>query len=546
MIKTLKTSLFLISVVLGLIQVLINRFYMAQDGVPYLDMADAYLRGDWHTAINGYWNPLYAWIVGADLFFLHPSPYWEYPSVQLVNLLIYIGTIFAFEYFLSGLVEKYENPGAIRIVAYAIFWWTSFELIRVWMVNADMLVAASIYLAFGILLRQPAKWTSIALGAILAFGYYAKAVMFPVGLMVLGLAWVIFSRRQAVLACAVFFFLCLPWITVLSEARGHLTFGDTGRLNYSWYVNGVESRHWEGGPDRAGHPLHPARVVLDSPRVYEFNGPMPVTYPIWYDESYWYEGLHLWIEPRLLVRVALRNVAGVAKLVFLQGGGFLIGALVCFLFQKERGVLLRPGRHWVALWTLNLAAIFLYCLVHTEPRLLGPFVAVLFVIPLMCVYVEKQWVATGIALFGLAWAACFASVTTAKGERFTPWDRTPRNISWQIATGLEGLGLAPGDKVSVTTDGGGLNSRWARLAKVHIVAEMDYQANFWKLTPAEQQHVLAALSASGEKMAVSATPPPDSEIPAGWQPIGSTNYYVYKFSNTQASGNTQKSTKPGK
>src|SRR5271154_6341175 len=389
--QVLKSRLFLLSVLLGFVQALINRFYMAQDGVPYLDMADAYLRGDWHTAINGYWNPLYAWIVGAALFFLHPSAYWEYPAVQLVNLLIYIGTIFAFEYFLSGLLQNYENPKAIRIIAYAIFWWTSLELIREWMVNADMLVAASVYLAFGILLRQPSKWTPIALAATLAFGYYAKAVMFPVGLMVLAVPWVAFSRRQALIASGAFLLLCFPLITALSEARAHLTFGDTGRLNYAWYVNGVESRHWQGGPDRAGHPLHPSRVALDSPRVYEFNGPLPVTYPIWYDESYWYEGLRSWVEPKSFARAAFHNAEGVAKLVFLQGGGFLIGALVCFLMQKSKGVPSRPSRYWAAPWFLSLAAIFLYCAVHTEPRLLGPYIAVLFVVPLIGVRVEKQW-----------------------------------------------------------------------------------------------------------------------------------------------------------
>ena len=34
---------------------------MISDGVSYLDIGDAYFRGDWKAAVNAYWSPVYSW-----------------------------------------------------------------------------------------------------------------------------------------------------------------------------------------------------------------------------------------------------------------------------------------------------------------------------------------------------------------------------------------------------------------------------------------------------------------------------------------------------
>jgi hypothetical protein len=31
------------------------------------DIGDAYVRGDWHSAVNAYWSPLYSWFLGLAL-----------------------------------------------------------------------------------------------------------------------------------------------------------------------------------------------------------------------------------------------------------------------------------------------------------------------------------------------------------------------------------------------------------------------------------------------------------------------------------------------
>ncbi len=60
-----KTKVFFwsLAVSAGFIQAWGYRFYIEPDGVNYLDVADAYRRGDWSSAINGYWSPLYSWLL---------------------------------------------------------------------------------------------------------------------------------------------------------------------------------------------------------------------------------------------------------------------------------------------------------------------------------------------------------------------------------------------------------------------------------------------------------------------------------------------------
>ena len=126
------------ALVFGYLELWSNRFYMGNDGVSYLDIADAYLRGDWHTAFNS------AWLIGLDFLILRPPAHWEYTAVQLLNFFIYALTVIGFEFFLRQLVawRQFRDDLGIRLVAYALFLWSSLILIGTWTTNADMLVAA--------------------------------------------------------------------------------------------------------------------------------------------------------------------------------------------------------------------------------------------------------------------------------------------------------------------------------------------------------------------------------------------------------------------
>src|SRR5947209_1174412 len=106
---------------------------MNTDGLTYLDIADAYMRGDWTHAVNAFWNPFYSWLLGIALRVLRPSSYWEFGVARLVNFLVYLGTFACFRFFLRELLRAPRDPEPgwtplpempLRLVAYALFLWS--------------------------------------------------------------------------------------------------------------------------------------------------------------------------------------------------------------------------------------------------------------------------------------------------------------------------------------------------------------------------------------------------------------------------------------
>ena len=99
------------------------------------------------------------------------------------------------------------------------------------------------FVCFGLLVRlgdDPEGWRAFSmLGAWVGVGCWTKGVFFPLGLMMLGAAaWSAGGRRRvvrgAVAATAAWVVVAGPLVGALSAKQGRLTWGEVGRLNYSW------------------------------------------------------------------------------------------------------------------------------------------------------------------------------------------------------------------------------------------------------------------------------------------------------------------------
>ena len=56
----LRLTAWTVAIVLGGLQVVAHPYRLSSDdAISYLDLADAYLRHDWKSVLNGYWSPLY-------------------------------------------------------------------------------------------------------------------------------------------------------------------------------------------------------------------------------------------------------------------------------------------------------------------------------------------------------------------------------------------------------------------------------------------------------------------------------------------------------
>ena len=536
---------------------------MNADGIGYLDIGDAYFRGDWENAINPVWSPLYSWILGFANFVIQPSMEWEFPVVHLINFLIYIGTLASFEYMWRE-VRFSHDPAAHRgslqlpewlwwTLGYLLFLWTILGLIQIWSVTPDILMAAFIFLAAGLIARirsGEGGWhLFLSLGLVLGLGYLSKSFMFSMALVFLGLAWLVQKRTwksmsRTGLAFGVFLLISLPFILLISEKKGKLTIGEAGTVTYVRYVNGVPFPHWQGDPLQDVVPIHPSRIVHQSPPVYEFGEPVGGTYPVSTDPSYWYEGIEPRLDfPGLLARLLSSGL--VYMEIFFQAQGFLFAAVLAMylMTKKQTLTVLAVLQRW-ALVIPAVVAFGLYGMVLVAGRYIGVFVLLFWTDLLANIRLpeageNRKWIRVlgSLAAFGLLVNIVlfnldgFSRLNPSLAAGFEAQAARPAR-PLEVAQMLQELGISPGDKVGVI--GYAYDSFWARLARVRIVAEMleADAVDFWRGDEALQRGVLQAFFDAGAKVVVAEYVPDDTTL-SGWQRVGDSNYYIYLFREQQ-------------
>jgi hypothetical protein len=550
---------------------------MNEDGISYLDLGDAYWRGDFDAIVNGIWSPAYAWIIASTVRLVEPPIAWEFPVVQLANLGVYVVALVCFEFFWRRLTLRYYADGgsagpwqaadggagrATRFppavwlaLGYSLFIWSSLDLVNLWAVTPDMGVAAVVYLVAGFLLGASAcaasARTMFPFGLLLGFGYLVKAALLPLGIVAAAFAALVMTgpvrRRVAAFGAALAGIAVVggPLIVALSWSSGQLTIGDVGRFAYLKHVNEMPYADYHGALDRlAGRPVNPPRLIHEDPRVFEFAEPVGGTYPMAYDPGYWTRGL----EPTVTVSGQLRALATSAMAYFdlfvRRQGGFV--ALVLLLFWMRRREEQRPepsGETAILLWAL--AAFGMYALVHVLPRYVAPFVVLFWAgalarlaFPagamgarlatlggvLLTVFV---WInLAALHLDGVSRVTGFTPVAEASTERGAEAVAEPRPDHVAIAADLERLGLREGERIGFI--GYSYNQYWARLARLRIVAEIHLHETqrFWTATPERQAEVLAAFARAGAVAVVSA-PVPQQARPPGWQSLGDSQYLIY-------------------
>lgn len=530
---------------------------MNADGIAYLDIGDAYFRGDWATAINPVWSPLYSWLLGLVNFIFKPAMQWEFPTVHIVSFFIYLFALACFEFMWRN-VRGTLHPEDQHIsepfrwtLGYLLFIWTSLSLIQLWAVTPDMLMAGLVFLAAGVIAKIRAGDDKLRLflnlGLILGLGYLSKTFMLSVALVFLGLAWLVSKHSRAsfvrtLLAAGVFLLISMPFILLISNAKGKFTIGEAGTVTFLRYVNGMPFPHWQGDPDRGIVPTHPSRVIHQFPAVYEFGEPIGGTYPITLDPSYWYEG----IEPRfdfggLLARLLSSSL--VYAELFLQTQGILVACVLTLyvMGQRQKFTLWEILRRW-ALVIPAVIAFGLYATILVQSRYVGVFVVLFWADILVNLRLpdsanNKSWlsVLSGIAALGLL--ANIAMFNLDGFKRLNPrlgvgstQQTAPPAKPLEVAQALQGLGVTPGDKVGVI--GYAYDSFWARLARVKIVAEMleADATDLWRADETTMQSVLQSFADTGAN-AVIAEYVPANATRDSWHQVDNSSYYIYIIIN---------------
>jgi hypothetical protein len=371
-------------------------------------------------------------------------------------------------------------------------------------VRPDALLQAFLLFALAALLQHLATHRlryAALMGVALGCAYLTKsfALLFAF-LCILALAvfrWIWLRHKPtrivpaALLALATFGIVAGPYIAALSRQHGRLDFGDSGSLNYAWYVGGTEKMHLQ--PYQTSqfgsaevHLKHPERELLHSPLILSYAAMPYGTYPDWFDTTYWNDQ----IKPRLNLRGELsrfaRNCTLVVRYLFNHPEGLVL--LVLLLALGARPALRWGPRSppvnpfWIAPLMLGAAIWGIYATVNTEER----YVTVAFLVLMLTLFATLRLPSAASALRSLAGTLTLllALLATADSLRAVLDDR--RNLSvagssrgWYSANmsgaadGLHSLGVQPGDSVACIGAKACLDDQyWARLAGVRILTEV--------------------------------------------------------------------------
>jgi hypothetical protein len=527
---------------------------MNPDGIAYLDIADRYVQGDFRSAVNAVWSPMYSWALSPVVAMSSGSTTIEFSLVHLANLVIYLVALTAFEFFWRQVSAAAHGrsipdgsfpPWAWTLYGYLLFVWVSLELISISAVTPDLLMSALLYVAAGLVARIRVVGASASafamLGMVLGLAYLSKSVMFPLSLVIIAIAVAPIKSApmravRTALALAMFAATAGPFVALISEAKGRFTFGEAGHLTYLKVMNGVPYAHWQGYPGEM--PLkHPSRRILDVPPIYEFGSPVPGTYPIGYDPSYWYEGAVARFSFSVQREALLQNVAFYARLFLVNQLAPLFTVLVLYLVATRSAA---SGSPFFESWGFALiagAALLLYALVLVEGRYVGAFLLLLWADLLSRVRLPSAARARTVAVIvmtaamvTLAWPVARSSLNVTR-VLLLYWQASEptRQVLlpvWpdQVAAALRQSGVSAGDEVAVI--GYAFESYWARLARVRIVAEMfGWEASpFWR-DPGTRERALTAFAGAGAKAVIAEQVQADL-VPEGWRRVGSSHFVL--------------------
>ena len=487
------------------------------DGISYLELAARYAQGDVSAVANGYWSPLYPALLGLAMRVAGASGIYygdglapELRVALVVNLAVLAFATFAFARLVLALDDAEPEPTSstarvFRLILAGSLWiWSAVRLVAATTITPDMLLAAWLMLATAELLaltrESPSRAGIVRLSVVLALGYWTKAVFFPLVLVAIVVAAVLVrgadrrttTARLALLAIA----LCAPLVAVQSASQGHLTFGETGRLNYQWYVNDVgrlkpsvdASAARQGGDTTASIVRTSAGPVL-------LAGNEPGSFPFWHDPTRFTERRPADFSFAAQWRVLRANAHWyrvVAGALALLG---LVAALASAVRRRARLELILVGAP-------ALTLLALHALTHPEGRLAGAALAVSLT---LLVYLggatrsasTRQYsVLRIVECTALAMAAILALGRTSNRVSLAPRSKVPN-----LAADLARHGVRAGDRVGVLASPFG--HYWAREAGVRIVlAEDDRMAP--RSTPTGAELVALANDACARGVSIDA------------------------------------------
>ena len=565
------------------------------DAVAYMDLGDLLRAHHWAGIVNGYWHPMYPAFLALGHTLSRATPATELRAYYFVNFGIFLLGMVAIVCFADSIMRLRESASQqvsksasqrvsylldrtmLRFLGLSLLVIASQRELSLGKIRPDALLQAFLLFAMAALLAHLAtnrlRYAAL-MGVALGCAYLTKSFAFVfaflciISLVVFRWIW-LKHRPERILSAALVALLCFavvagPYVAALSHQRHRFDFGDSGALNYAWYVGGTEKMHLQPyqtaqfGSSEV-HLKHPEKELLHTPLILSYAEMPYGTYPDWFDTTYWNEQIKPHFSLRQDLPRAARNSVLVARYLFNHPEALLLLALLLLLGARPvlRWKPGRPGTNafWLPPLLLGVSIWGIYAIVNTEERyvtvaylsILLPLFAALR-LPQPRSEAQSQPARNEAArLRFTASALLLLLALLAAGESLRIIFEDRRQIvmvghpgGWysptmiHIADGLQSLGVHPGDSVACVGPVACLNDPyWARLDGVRILTEIyDPETpvpQFLAALPNREQ-AIDVVRAQGVKVLVADFGNfrvSDSD-PAfrSWQQLGGTTFYA--------------------
>jgi len=250
------------------------KYIINSDGIAYISIAKSYLSGNIHQAINGYWSPLYSWLL-MPFIAIWPGNLENVISTKILAIIIGLFTLIGI-YLILNLLKFSNLLKTIILLALIPFMlYFTFNYI-----TPDLLVVCILLYYLNFLMDdkyRKSKYMGLITGLWGALAFLSKSYVFFFFLIHFILTNLYYIKKfpmdgstikkNLLLGLSVFLIISGIWAGVISEKYGVVTIGTTGSYNYALV-----------GPESDGH-LMLYQGLISPPNEFSVSS--------WEDPSYY-------------------------------------------------------------------------------------------------------------------------------------------------------------------------------------------------------------------------------------------------------------------
>ena len=349
--------------VIGVYLIQYYQYSLNADSISYITIAQEYLNGHFADAINGYWSPLFSWLLIPFLPF-SSNPQFNVYLARILSLFTGILTIIGVNLLISRFkIDKISKTlmlfSLIPIILSFLFG----------LISPDLLVTTILIYYLYIIFDSDypdKKYAGVLCGILGALAYLSKSYALPLFLahfLLFNLFYYFKSTdrekqhkifKNFILGLTIFFIISGVWIALISDKYGKSTFGTAGDYNHELI-----------GPQSQGHFVYYYGII---------KPPNEFAVSAWEDPSYFkmksWSALSSWDNFKYQIKSILSNVVNMISIFEVAS----IFAVIIFIAGIITVFRLKPNKtsknKLIYLITTILLYLGGYSLVLIEPRYL--------------------------------------------------------------------------------------------------------------------------------------------------------------------------------